>query len=62
MQISENLETTNKFRLFEKMETANSAELPKQKSRKNKLLNNSDSELNHEPQNNSVELPRDQSQ
>ena len=43
------------------MEIENNPQFPKHKGQKNKGANSSDLRLNKEPQNNSVELPQDQS-
>ena len=59
---TENVESSNKFRLLEKMEIENTPQLTKHKGHENKRGNSPELRLNNEPQNNSVELPRDQSQ
>ena len=53
---SENIESSNKFKILEKMEIENSPQVHKHKRHKNKRSNSP------EPQNDSVELPRNQSQ
>ena len=57
MQDSENLQTTSRFRQLENIETENNPQVAQYKSPPNKVPNNSDSEVNHKQQNNSVELP-----
>ena len=59
---SENVDLSNKFKILEKMEIENSPKLHKRKGHKNKQSNHPDLRPNNEPQNNSVELPWNQSQ
>ena len=59
---TENIESVNKFRHLEKMEIEKSRQLTKRKDQKNKEANSLDLRLNNDPQNNSVELLRNQSQ
>ena len=58
---SENVESCNKFQILEKMERKNSLQVHKHKGHKNKRSNSPDLRPNNEPQNNPVELPRNQS-
>ena len=62
MQDTESPIITNKFSLLEKMETEKQPQQLNHGSQRNKPLNDSDPELNCEELNNSVELPRDESQ
>ena len=59
---TENIESSKKSRLLEKMDIENNPQLTKHKGHQNKRAKSPDLRLNNEPQNNSVELPRDQSQ
>ena len=59
---NENVDTSNKFKILEKMEIENSSQLHKHKGHKNKRSNCPDLRPNNEPQNNPVEPPRNQSQ
>ena len=59
---SENVDSSNKFKILEKMEIENSPQVHKHKGYKNKRSNSPDLRPNNEPQNNSMELPRNQSQ
>ena len=59
---SENVDSSNKFKILGKMEIDHSPKVHKHKGHKNKRSNSPDLRPNNEPQNNLVELPRNQSQ
>ena len=59
---SENVDSSNKFKILEKMVIENSPQVHKLKGHKNKRSNSPDLRPNNEPQNDSVEQPRNQSQ
>ena len=59
---SENVDSSNEFKILEKMEIENSPQVHKHKGHKNKRSNSPNLRPNNEPQNNSVELPRNQCQ
>ena len=54
---SENVDSSNKFKILEKTEIENSPQVHKHKNHKNKRSNSPDLRPNNEPQNNSGELP-----
>ena len=58
----ENVDSSNKFKILEKMEIENSPQVHKHKRHKNKRSNSPDLRPNNKPQNTSVELLRNQSQ
>ena len=57
---NENVDASNKFKILENMEIENSPQVHKHKRHKNKRSNSLDLRPNNEPQNNPVELPRNQ--
>ena len=57
---SENVDSSNKFKILEKMGIENSPQVHKHKDHKNKRSNSPDLRPNNEPQNNSVQLPWNQ--
>ena len=59
---NENVDASNKCKILEKMEIENSPKVHKHKGHKNKRSNSPDLRPYNEPQNNPVELPRNQSQ
>ena len=59
---SENVDASNKFNILEKMEIENRSQVHKHKGHKNKRSNSPDLRPNNETQNNTVELPWNQSQ